>query len=193
MSNAIILHGKEDEDAYFDPTQPASSNNHWLPWLQKQLIVAGINAQTPEIPNSWKPNYAVWQQEFEHYSLTPETILVGHSCGGGFLIRWLSEHPDTKVGRVVLVAPWIDPFHTELASDNTFFKFEIDPELAQRANITVFDSDNDMDSIHETIAQLRKIVPSVNYQQFHNYGHFCYEDMKTTNFPELLAACLAKP
>lgn len=107
MKNAIILHGKSGpgEQEYYNPDFPAASNSHWIPWLQKQLMIRDIYAQTPEVPNSWKPDYATWCKEFERYDITPETVLVGHSCGGGFLVRWLSERPDVRVDKVVLVAP----------------------------------------------------------------------------------------
>jgi predicted alpha/beta hydrolase family esterase len=124
--NAIILHGRSDKEDYYEPTFPSSSNAHWLPWLQKQLIVSDIAAQTPDVPLSYEPKYEIWCREFERQDIGPDTILVGHSCGGGFLVRWLSEHKDIKVASVVLVAPWLDPLN-ELKDD--FFDFEIDSEL----------------------------------------------------------------
>jgi alpha-beta hydrolase superfamily lysophospholipase len=42
------------------------------------------------------------RSEFERYDIFPETDLVGHSCGGGFFVRWLSKHLEVKVGNVVL-------------------------------------------------------------------------------------------
>ncbi len=185
MKNAIIIHGKPSKKEYYDPDQASSSNYHWFPWLQKQLVVHDIFAQTPEIPNAWQPNYEIWTKEFERYELTPETILVGHSCGAGFLVRYLSEHKDLKVGKVVLVAPWIDPFRDE--DTGSFFDFEIDPNLAERASgVTIFNSDDDDHSVHETVKFIREKVKDVNYREFHNYGHFCLSNMKTEKFPELL-------
>lgn len=190
MKNAVILHGKPDpgDQEYYNPDFPSASNSHWLPWLQKQLLIRDIAAQTPEIPNSWKPDYGTWRKEFERYDITPESILVGHSCGGGFLVRWLSEHPDTQVGTVVLVAPWLDPLRTDTAD---FFDFTIDPGLAKRVHkLTIFHSDNDFDSIKTSVEMIRAAVPQANYQSFHNYGHFCYNDLQTDKFPELLEELL---
>src|SRR3989304_5335346 len=109
MKNAIILHGLPDKDEYYDPDFPAQSNAHWIPWLQKQLQRKDIFTQTPEMPLSFKPEYTVWRKELERYDIGPKTLLVGHSCGGAFLVLWLSEHKDVKVAKVVLVAPWINP------------------------------------------------------------------------------------
>lgn len=189
MKNAIILHGKPDpgQEEYYNPAFPAASNSHWLPWLQKQLIINDIAAQTPEIPNAWQPEYETWRKEFERYDITSETILVGHSCGAGFLVRWLSEHSDVQVGTVVLVAP-------SLGIDwdtNGFFDFKIDPGLdARTQNLIMFVSDDDRDAIRQAAQKLRDTVSGVQYREFHGYGHFCLGDMKTTEFPELLEAAL---
>lgn len=86
-------------EEYLKPTRPAASNNHWLPWIQKQLSINGIVAQTPEMPEPFRPDYDKWKETFEQFTLNDDTILVGHSCGGGFLLRWLSEN-DVKVGRL---------------------------------------------------------------------------------------------
>lgn len=184
MKNAIILHGSPDKDEYYDANVPSCSNYHWLPWLQKQLLVNEIAAQTPEVPHAFEPHYPTWQREFERFDITPETVLVGHSCGGGFLVRWLSEHKDTRVGKVVLVAPWLDP---DRAETTDFFDFEIDPDLVARtAGLTIFHSDNDMESIQKTVRILREKLTGHSYREFHNHGHFCIEDMPV-EFPELLS------
>ena len=192
MKNAIILHGKPDagDQEYYNPDFPSASNSHWLPWLQKQLMVHDIAAQTPEMPNSWSPDYEVWRKEFERYDITPQTILVGHSCGGGFIVRWLSEHPDVRVDKIALVAPWLDPEHN---GDNHFFDFTMDPNLASRtAGLTIFASDNDMEDVKQSVKTIMDTIKNVKLHEFHNYGHFCYGDMKTDKFPELLQVILNK-
>lgn len=179
MNTAILLHGKPGKDEYYNPTIPSASNFHWFPWLQKQLLIHGIAAQTPEVPNSWKPEYE---------TITSETILVGHSCGAGFIVRWLSEHKDVIVGKVVLVAPWLDPNRKDTTD---FFDFTIDPQLVNRtAGITIFHSDNDMASIHKSVTIIRDTIKDVVYREFHNYGHFCIGDMGTSQFSELLEELL---
>ena len=184
MKNAILVHGKPGKKEYYDPNIPSPSNIHWFPWLQKQLLVKDIVAHTPEVPNAWKPHYPTWKKEFERFETTPDTILVGHSCGGGFLIRWLSENKTKKVGKVVLVAPWIDPDREETTD---FFEFDIDPNLSDRtSSITIFNSDDDEESVQKTVKTIRETIKSVNYREFHNYGHFCLKDLKTEKFPELL-------
>lgn len=184
MKKAIILHGAPGLEEYYDPDCPSASNHHWLPWLQKQLIIRDYAAHTPEIPKCWQPDYAIWQNEFERYDIDENTSLVGHSCGGGFLTRWLSENHLVIVDKVILVAPWVDPKRTRT---DDFFDFEIDPDLAERCNgFAIFNSDNDAADIQESAYLIRDSVRNCYFREFHNYGHFCIPDMHSDKFPELL-------
>jgi uncharacterized protein len=189
MKNAIILHGGPSKEEYYDPKMPSMSNAHWIPWLQAQLLKHDILAATPEVPYAFDRNWQVWNKEVTRFDITSETILVGHSTGAGFFVKYLSIHPDIHVAKVVLVAPWMDPDgeHTK----NFFDDFEIDVNLAGRTkDITVFYSDNDEQSVLKTVDVLRKKVSGIAFREFHNYGHFCKGDMHTTEFPELLQEIL---
>ena len=73
------------------------SNAHWLPWLQAQLLKKDIAAATPEVVQSYDRDWETWNREFERYDLNEDTILVGHSTGGGFIIKYLSIHPEIKI------------------------------------------------------------------------------------------------
>jgi predicted alpha/beta hydrolase family esterase len=184
MKRAILVHGRPDKEEYFDSTKPAPSNSHWFPWVQRQLLLKGILAQTPEMPDASEPNYEKWKQTFEQFKIDEETILIGHSCGGGFIVRWLSENK-IKVGKVILVAPWLDPEHNNI--DPAFFRFDIDPELASRtAGVTVMYSTDDYPDVLESVEILRAQIKNVVFQEFTDKGHFVIEDMKTEAFPELV-------
>lgn len=184
MKNAVIIHGKPSKEEYDDPDLPSPSNYHWIPWLQRQLGLKGVLAQTPEMPRPWQPDYQSWKQEFERFELSPETILVGHSCGDGFMVRWLSEHKEVKPGVVALVAPWLDP---DKRLKNDFFDFELDPQLAHRAKkFIIVASDNDAPDIKESINRLQEKVPGLIYKELHNMGHFTVMSMPGPEFPQLL-------
>ena len=187
MKNAILLHGKPGKDEYYDPDIPSASNFHWFPWLQKQLLVRDIAAHTPEVPNAWKPHYPTWQKEFERFDVAPDTVLVGHSAGGGFIVRWLSEHKDVRVGKVVLVAPSLGMGW----GGEEFFECEIDPDLTARTKgLVIFNSDNDETEIQQAVKVLRFSVRNIKYKEFSGYGHFCMNDLGTEKFPELLEELL---
>lgn len=193
MKNAILIHGRPDKDEYYDASYPSPSNSHWFPWLSKQLMTRDIFTVAPEIPKPWQPRYNIWKKELERFEINPETILVGHSCGGGFLVRWLSENKDKQVGKVVLVAPWLNPENNPASETADFFDFEIDENLGDRTKgITIFNSDNDMETIQKSVNILKDKIKGLNYKEFHEYGHFCFNDLKTDAFPELLEEILAK-
>lgn len=197
MKNAILIHGKANKKEYLDSNIPSESNSHWFPWLQKQLLTNNISTQTPEMFEAWRPDYHIWSKEFEKHEIGPNTILVGHSCGGGFIIQWLSQHKEVKVDKVILVAPWLGPDDSYTGEDRPiggFFDFEIDPNIINRVrSLTIFNSDNDMKEVHGAVSSIRQTIPQVNYREFTNYGHFCYKDLRTEAFPELLEEILKTP
>lgn len=183
MKTAIIIHGKPERENYFDPKADSQSNCHWIPWLQQQLNIQGVLTQTPEMPAPYDPDYQKWSAVFEQFTLDEETTLVGHSCGAGFLVKYLSER-HLQVGKVVLVAPWLDP---QRNSTTMFNELKIDAKLVDRTKgITIFASSNDYDSIKESVKILQEAIKGVKTVEFQNYGHFCLNDMKTREFPELL-------
>jgi predicted alpha/beta hydrolase family esterase len=186
MSRAVILHGRPGkDDEYYVDVHPSASNSHWIPWLQNQLLIAGHDAQTPEMFNAFQPEYSIWCQEFERYLVDEPMILVGHSTGAGFLVRWLSEHLDVQVRQLVLVAPWLDP---DGDLDNGFFDFTVDESLPNRIeSIHIFSSSDDDADITTSVETLVRHFPTATHHQYDDMGHFCLGNMGTDAFPDLLA------
>jgi len=185
--NAILVPGRPDKDEHYDPNTPSNSENHWFSWLKRQLILNDIHAVSIEPPFPFRPRYDEWVKEFERFELTPETILVGHSCGGGFLVRYLSEHKDLQVGKVALVAPWTNPDNNPRSDTADFFDFDIDPDFpARTAGVTVFVSSDDEPSVLKTVDILRDKVHGLEFRDYADKGHFVTGSMKTEKFPELL-------
>jgi uncharacterized protein len=190
MQTAIIVPGRPDKEEYYDPQNPSNSNSHWYPWLSKQLMMRDIFTVALEIPRPWQPRYDVWKKELERFDIDKNTALIGHSCGGGFLVRWLSENKNRSVGKVVLVAPWMNPANNPVSDTADFFDFTIDPGLAARTQgVTICNSDNDMGSVQRSVKIIREQVKNVAYKEFH-HGHFTLEDMGVEAFPELLELIL---
>lgn len=180
MKNAIILHGTCSRREYYDPDLPPISNRYWYPWLQRQLMVRDIAAYVPEIPMAFKPDYEIWKREAERFDIGPESLLVGHSTGAGFWIRWMGEHPKVCVDKIVLVSPWLDPNNIK---KTTFFDFEIDSQLAKRTKgLTIFASDNDHLGIRWSVEMYCEKLPGHSFREFQGLGHF----MDIREFPELL-------
>ncbi|MCA9308916.1 alpha/beta hydrolase [Candidatus Saccharibacteria bacterium] len=192
MSNAILVPGRPDRDEHYDPSRPSNSEDHWFSWLKRQLILKDIHAVSIEPPFPFRPRYEEWKKEFERFDITSDTILVGHSCGGGFLVRYLSEHKDLKVGKVVLVAPWTNPLKYEISDTADFFEFEIDSDFPTRtAGVSVFISSDDEPSVIKTVDMLKETVKDIEYREYTDKGHFCTEDIGGIEFPELLKEVLS--
>lgn len=188
MKTAIIIHGMPERENYFNPTADSPSNCHWVPWLQHQLNINSILTQTPEMPEPYDPDYEKWEQVFSQFKIDENTILVGHSCGGGFIVKYLSGN-NIKVNKVVLVAPWINSKREE---DITMFDgLRIDENLLSKTNsVTIFSSSNDDKEIQDSIKVLEDTIKGVKVLEFKDYGHFCLSDMKKREFPELLKKIL---
>ena len=187
MKTAIILHGKPSKEGYYNPDRGAQSNEHWLPWIQRQLLLKDYLAQALELPEPYDPNYKKWLSVFERFNVDRNTILIGHSRGGTFLIRWLSENK-IKTGKVALVAPSLQQ---DKGVEHGFFDFKIDRDFPSRTkSVTVFYSTDDSKSVLETVDFLKKNTEGIEYQKFTDKGHFTFNDMDTVKFPELKKALL---
>lgn len=186
MKNAILVHGWNTKAEYYDASRPSASNDHWYPWVSKQLILKDIHTVSVEMPNGYYPVYETWKKELERYDITPQTTLVGHSCGGGFLVRWLSE-TEQKVGRVVLVAPWLglDTFNQPF--DGKFFDFEIDRNVVTKTGgVTIMYSSDDDKSILQSVDIIKSKIDGVSLRKFDDKGHFTLKSLKSGQFPELI-------
>jgi predicted alpha/beta hydrolase family esterase len=183
MKNVLILHGCCSKEEFFDETVPSSSNSHWLPWIQKKLITIGIPAQTPEMPQAYEPEYENWKRVFNRFAVDDQTLLVGHSCGAGFLLRWLGE-TKKQLTKLILVAPWLDL----TGKRGGFLDFEIDRSIQARVNEVhvLFSSNDKVDGVKESVEILRGAFAKAKLHDLRDKGHFTSQEMKTAAFPELL-------
>lgn len=190
MNQAILIHGWANKSEFYDAKYPTASNSHWFPWLSKQLMIRDFHTIALEMPQGYYPKYDIWKRELERFDITEDTVLVGHSCGGGFLVRWLSEN-NVKVGKVVLVAPWLG-IHpgVDLAPeifDESFFDFTIERDIIDKTKgITIIHSTNDHDPIQKSVKKLRSQLKGIKYVELENKGHFTLNGLDTEEFPELL-------
>ncbi len=190
MKNAILVPGRPDKDEHYDASRPSNSEAYWFSWLKRQLILKDIHAVSIEPPFPFRPRYDEWRKEFERFDITPETILVGHSCGGGFLLRYLSQHKDLKVGKVVLVAPWTNPLNYQGSDVADFFEFDLDVNFPSRTKgVTIFISNDDEPSVVKTVDDLKDKIKSIDFKDYQGKGHFTKGQYKI-DFPEVLEAVL---
>jgi uncharacterized protein len=163
-------------------------NKLWMNWLEGKLKEKGLNAVAPDMPVPWKPRYEAWKKELEKYSVTQNSMLIGHSCGGGFLVRWLLDTHKT-VKKLILVAPAISSVVED--RQKYFYNFELPSDASEIADEIVLFVSNDSESMLESFELYSKALkPRVI--RLENKGHFIIYTMGTNEFPELLEEVLAK-
>ncbi|MBP9758864.1 alpha/beta hydrolase [Candidatus Dojkabacteria bacterium] len=174
----IIIHGcpSDSEDQFY--------NKHWIPWTKEQLIAKGIETETPIMPSPWEPDYTKFKAELEKLTVDENTILVGHSCGCAFLVRWLGE-TKTKISKLILVAPWKvadkrDRFREE------FYTYDIDKSISSRVSkIVMFTSDNEEQEGKDSLKLFHAALGG-EIVELKGRGHYTQRDMGTEEFPELV-------
>ena len=194
--NCIIIHGSNANDEK-KLTKGAKQQNerHWFPWLKKELEKKGIKTYTPLMPKNWKPEYKDWKKEFEKLEINENTILIGHSTGGAFLVRWLGENK-RKIKKLILVAPakayGKDPTDSAVKAIWDLCDFKIDPKIKNLVDeIIIFVSDNERDTIKKAVKIYSKEF-NINPIELKGKGHFLIQHMKTEEFPELFEAIVDK-
>lgn len=179
----IIIHGCPST------SNDSNYNKHWMPWTKKQLIANGIETETPIMPSPWQPDYGKFKSEFEKLNVDKNTILVGHSCGCAFLVRWLGE-TKTKIFKLFLVAPWKISQEKKDGADVNFYTYQIDPTIKNRIDqIVMFTADDEEYDGKKSLKIFHNALDG-EIIELKSRGHYTQGDMKTEEFPELLEKIL---
>jgi len=182
----IIIHGCPSDAEKVMDSKTRTYDKHWMPWLKTQLIKKGISTETPSMPAPWYPDYKKFKKEFEKYIVDENTILIGHSCGCAFLVRWLGE-TKRKIFKLILVAPWKIPDENDTYRPK-FYNYPIDVKIKDRVReIIMFTSDNEEEDGKKSLKMFHDILGG-KIISLKNKGHYTLGDMGTEEFPELLNA-----
>lgn len=176
--NCIILHGCPGN------SQDKRYNKHWMAWTKQELIFRGIKVETPLMPEPWKPNYEKFKKEFEKYIVNENSVLIGHSCGCAFLVRWLGETKQ-KINKLILVAPWKIPKKNDKSREN-FYTYNIDETIKKRVKEIVMFTSNDEEEDGKKSLKIYHKSLNGKIINLKNHGHYTFGDMKTEKFPELI-------
>ncbi len=165
----------------FDPYQ--AERIKWRNTIANALQ-ATHESHALQMPNALNADYTAWSIWFEKIVpfLRDEVILVGHSLGGGFLLRYLTENKlPVTVEQLHLVAPCIDNLDCPGVGD---FKISItswsDFLSAINAVHLWHSKDDDLVPIHHSERFVQKYPPTQTHY-FTDRGHFLQPE-----FPELL-------
>ena len=100
MKTAIIAHGWSGS-----PDEPM------LKWVRQSLQGKGYTVIAPSMPHPDTPTIEDWVECLTDNApvLNESVCFIGHSVGCQTILRYLETIPEgTKVGTVVLIAPWVD-------------------------------------------------------------------------------------
>lgn len=137
----------------------------------------------PRMPNATNAKYAEWKLWFEKYIpfLRDDVILVGHSLGGVFLAKYLSEEQFFKrVRSTHIVAA---PFDIDEGRRVVEFSLPVSLErFSQQGGIVFFyHSVDDPIVAYTEILKFKNAVRDSRALTFEGRGHFLQE-----SFPELI-------
>ena len=183
ISNVVIVHGCPDENEARS-VETRTYDKHWIPWIKKNLEEKGIKCLTPLMPESWKPNYKEWKEQFDKLLISENSVLIGHSCGCAFLVRWLGE-TKKKIKKLILVAPWKIP-DGKSEVKKLFYNYDISESVKSQVKEAIIFTANDEEEDGKKSVKIFYNALGGKIIELKNHGHFTFDDMGTYEFPELL-------
>jgi len=182
--NCIIIHGCPLNVEKAMDTERRTHNKHWIPWIKKELSQRDIKTETPLMPSPWYPDYNAFKKEFEKYSILENTILIGHSCGCAFLVRWLGESKQ-QINKLILVAPKKIPNESNKFI-KAFYRYSIDKTIKSRVKeIIMFTADDEKEDGKKSLKIFHDALGG-KIIELQGRGHYTMGHMGTEEFPELL-------
>ena len=192
MKQIVIIHGGDSfstNDAYLsylknfkiESVDYFKRHKGWKDTLETELG-ANIEVLTPRMPNANNAKYEEWKIWFEKLIpfLTDGVLLVGHSLGGIFLVKYLSEnHLPVHIDGVFLVAA---PYGADTDECGEFVaptSLSLLTEQAKR--IFLYQSEDDPIVPFTELEKYRRALPNAEARIFKNRGHFNQE-----TFPEII-------
>lgn len=155
----------------------------WEDSLQLELG-ADFEIFTPRMPNGNNAVYEEWKIWFERLSefLNDNVILIGHSLGGIFLAKYLSENTfPKKIKAVVLLAA---PF-ADLDAERSLCSFALPKSLNKFTDqvkiIYIIHSKDDPVVPFEQADKYKSVLPNSEILAFTDRQHFNQE-----SFPEII-------
>lgn len=187
----LVIHGGNAFEDYKEYLQYLRNRSISLATLQKNDWKRSLRVDlgdlydvyTPQMPNSQNARYAEWKIWFDRLiKLFDEgVILIGHSLGGIFLAKYLSEQTSPiSIKATFLVAA---PFNTE--HNHPLVDFNITQNLShfeeQGGKIVLFhSSDDEIVPFSNLFSYQKELLESVSVT-FNDRGHFLQPE-----FPELI-------
>lgn len=158
-------------------------NKGWKDTLQNKLG-DDFEVISPNMPNKINAKYLEWKIWFEKYFpfLNDWVILVGHSLGGIFLAKYLSENIlPKKIKDLMLVAAPFDDENSEESLNDFALPASLAKITEQVNKIYLFHSKDDHVVPFEQVNKYKTVLPNSEIIVFTDRQHFNQE-----HFPELV-------
>lgn len=186
--NCIIVHGSPSNIEKAMNPEKRTYDKHWIPWIKSNLSKEKINVSAPLMPEPWKLDYNSWKKEFDKLNVNKNSVLIGHSAGCAFLVRWLGD-TKKKVKKLILVAPWKIAYRKD-GSDKEFYGYKIDPSVRSNVEKVIIFTSNDEGPDGKKSAKIFHEALGGKIIELKNKGHYTFWDMGTEEFSELLREVL---
>lgn len=189
----IVIHGGDTFGTYeeyvaFLKNVAIDSLDYFGRKTWKETLPAKIGDQfeiiAPRMPNRTNAKYLEWKIWFEKLLpfLESEIILVGHSLGGIFLAKYLSENSVSKnIKGVFLVGAPYDDKDADYSLADFNLPNNLEKLQSQSGELFIFHSKDDPVVPFADFEKYKSALPGAHTMIFEDRGHFNQEE-----FPELV-------
>lgn len=190
----LIIHGGttyQDYAQYLDNLKKKVPKLEWIQYrkdwkneLQEQLGNK-YAVYLPTMPNKTNAQYNEWKILFERIVnlLDNNFILIGHSLGAIFIVKYLSENKILKTPKKILLLG--TPYDNESMEEEPLYSFLREKNLKNLKKLSeklyFYQSKDDFIVPFENIKRYQEALPGAYFRKLKNYNHFLVEKI-----PELL-------
>ena len=188
----IFIHGGETFETYndyleylrsceFDPYK--ERGEMWKDNLGEKLG-NDFEVITPQMPGQKNAKYLEWKIWFEKVIpyIEDNVVIIGHSLGGIFVAKYLSENDlPKKILATYLIAPPYDDKDSEYSLADFVLPDILERFEKQSGKIFIYQSQDDTLVTFVNAEKYAKVLPKAEKVVFKDRGHFLQEE-----FPELI-------
>ena len=183
----VIIHGGDTFETYdqylnflrnyeIDIERYKNSKDDWKPWLRNKLGEE-YEVIIPTMPNRTNARFEEWKLWFEKITpfLTDGVILIGHSLGSSFLVKYLSENKfPKKINGVFLVSGVFDVD----SEGYSLISFSLPEKLdLQTDNVYLYHSKDDPVVPFSALEKFKEVLPNANFRVFTDRKHINQEEV----------------
>lgn len=139
-----------------------------------------LHLKMPNAQNARFIEWKIWLEKFIPY-FNQDVIFIGHSLGGLFLAKYLSEnvYPKKIKATLLVAASYNTPMHNPLVDFN--LNIPLTKFAEQGGNILLYHSKDDPVVAFADLQEYSKELPNATLRIFEDRGHFNSE-----TFPEIV-------